>query len=341
MGYRILAGRRGWIGSTLLIGTLLTHRRRLAILEDLIASRVECGGANQPEPMEAVTAAVAVAPCLPPYRQPSIGTVLALRSITLQNELAGTVRRVALTPGAGRRAGRAPGRPRRLRRGGRAGGPEGAGSAGADHARPRLETLSSHDAVSAGGGGPGARRARRRPGAGRPDPGDHRAQDDPGAVPRPRRHRRRAPGPVPRTRAPQLTTLQGVDDGSHVDFTVAQTVAAGLRVGDDGRGVPPATTAAGRPPRIVAIDARVDPTTRNAMVRARGRGRAELPRPAPRCGCRCRSGRRATAVAVPVSALRKGPGGDHVFVIAPDQGRQAARPAAAGAGRPGARATSR
>jgi membrane fusion protein (multidrug efflux system) len=33
-------------------------------------------------------------------RRPPIGTVLALRSITLSNELAGTVREVALVPGA-------------------------------------------------------------------------------------------------------------------------------------------------------------------------------------------------------------------------------------------------
>mgnify|MGYP003694230859 CR=1 FL=1 len=53
---------------------------------------------HQPEPTEAVTTAVAVER---QYRQSttSIGTVLALRSITLSNELAGTVRRVNLTPG--------------------------------------------------------------------------------------------------------------------------------------------------------------------------------------------------------------------------------------------------
>src|SRR4029079_18992185 len=54
--------------------------------------------AKQPEPMETVTVAVAKAI---EHRQSttSIGTVLALRSITLKNELAGTVREVRLTPG--------------------------------------------------------------------------------------------------------------------------------------------------------------------------------------------------------------------------------------------------
>ena len=54
--------------------------------------------ANQPEPMESVTVDVAK------EREhrgttTSIGTVLALRSVTLRNELPGTVREVALTPG--------------------------------------------------------------------------------------------------------------------------------------------------------------------------------------------------------------------------------------------------
>ena len=55
--------------------------------------------ASQPEPMESVASALAA------EREhlrttTSIGTVVALRSITVRNELAGTVRRAQLTPGA-------------------------------------------------------------------------------------------------------------------------------------------------------------------------------------------------------------------------------------------------
>ena len=116
----------------------------------------------------------------------------------------------------------------------------------------------------------------------------------------------------------ELTTLQGVDDAVHVDFTVPQQVAAGLRVGET---VEVFTAGESSPIAgpIVAIDARVDPTTRNAMVRARIEDGATGRRRAPRCGSRSRSARCARAVAVPVSALRKGPGGDHVFVIAPGE----------------------
>src|SRR5439155_1357468 len=68
--------------------------------------------------------------------------------------------------------------------------------------------------------------------------------------------------------------------------------------------------------RIVALDARVDPVTRNALVRARISRRA----PAPGASVRVEVpvGPATPVVAIPVSALRKGPGGDHVFVVEPD-----------------------
>jgi membrane fusion protein (multidrug efflux system) len=63
-----------------------------AIQESAVAA------ASQPEPAETVMAAVAKER---EHRATttSIGTVLALRSITLRNEVAGTVRSVTLTPG--------------------------------------------------------------------------------------------------------------------------------------------------------------------------------------------------------------------------------------------------
>src|SRR5205807_3120426 len=107
----------------------------------------------------------------------------------------------------------------------------------------------------------------------------------------------------------ELTTLQGVDDAVHVDFTVAQRVAAGLAVGDRvevfAGGETPASA------EIVAIDARVDPSTRNAMVRAKLAGAAKGPAPGSSVRVRVPVGAPEKAVAVPVSALRKGPEGDH------------------------------
>src|SRR5213076_3572036 len=68
--------------------------------------------------------------------------------------------------------------------------------------------------------------------------------------------------------------------------------------------------------RIVAVDARIDPTTRNAVVRARLQSHA----PAPGASVRVEVpvGPATTVVAIPVSALRKGPGGDHVFLVVAD-----------------------
>ena len=102
MGYRILAGRRGWIGSALLLGTLLTTGVGLAFWKISALKASEAAAANQPEPMEAATAAVASSRAYRPTAT-SVGTVLALRSITLENEVAGTVRRVAKI-----RSGRSP-----------------------------------------------------------------------------------------------------------------------------------------------------------------------------------------------------------------------------------------
>ena len=81
----------------------------------------------------------------------------------------------------------------------------------------------------------------------------------------------------------ELTSLQGVDAAADVDFTVAQAVAAQLRSGDVVK-VFAGAEAEPLPARIVAVDARVDPTTRNALVRARISGHA--PAPVHRCESR-------------------------------------------------------
>jgi membrane fusion protein (multidrug efflux system) len=112
----------------------------------------------------------------------------------------------------------------------------------------------------------------------------------------------------------ELTTLQGVDEAVHVDFTVAQTVAAGLAPGmvvD----VVAAADATAIPAKILAIDARVDRSTRNSWVRARIDGVPHLPTPGASVRVRVPLGPPRPAVVIPVSSLRRGPTGDHVFVI--------------------------
>ena len=114
----------------------------------------------------------------------------------------------------------------------------------------------------------------------------------------------------------QLTTLQGVADAADVDFPVAQAVAAALRQGDSVEVLAGGDASPIRA-EIVALDARIDATTRNALVRARIVG-TDTPAPGAAVRVRVPTGPPRPAVVVPVSALRKGPGGDHVFVIAPD-----------------------
>jgi hypothetical protein len=90
--------RRGWIGSSLLLMTVVGMGVALAAWKHASVEEADAASANQPEPVESVTAAVATER---EYRQTttSIGTVLALRSISLRNELPGTVRQVMLMPG--------------------------------------------------------------------------------------------------------------------------------------------------------------------------------------------------------------------------------------------------
>jgi membrane fusion protein (multidrug efflux system) len=289
-------------------------------------SAADAAAASQPEPVETITTAIAVER---PYHETtaSIGTVLALRSITLSNEVAGLVRTVSLAPGDVVEAG--------------------AVLVGLDVSVEEAE-LAALDAQAGLAETTLARLERLyEGGAASQEEVDHaRAERD---VALAQIDRTRAVIARKTIRAPfrarvgiadvhpgqylnegtHLTTLQGVDGAVHVDFAVAQQVAAGLREGQEVEVVSSGETL---PARIVAIDARVDPTTRNAIVRARMRAGAASPGAAVRVVVPV--GGERPAVLIPATALRKGPAGDHVFVVAPDaEGRTRAhiRPVQGGA----------
>src|SRR3989441_8470084 len=236
-------------GSAILIAVVLAIGAALAVWKTASARATAAAAAHQPEPIEAVTTAVAREE---EHRATttSIGTVLALRSITLRTELSGTVREVALVPG-------------RIVDSGAVlvaldisvetadlQGQEAQASL-AVTSLARLERLRQHGAVS---------------------------EEE---VDRARAERDIAQAQIARTqaiiakktiRAPfrarvgiadvhpgqylndgtQLTTLQGIDGAAHVDFAVAQQVAAGLRAGEP---VQVVTTADSTPitARIVAV----------------------------------------------------------------------------------------
>ncbi|HEY7478956.1 MAG TPA: efflux RND transporter periplasmic adaptor subunit [Gemmatimonadales bacterium] len=303
---------RGSIASALLLGTVLATGAGLAAWKYTDITAEEAAAANQPEPMEAITAAPATERA---YRRSttSIGTVLALRSITLRNELAGTVRQVRLAPGQIVEAGAVlvaldvSVEQAELEA-------QKAEAALAKTTLDRLENLRQHRATSQ----EEVDQARAARDVALANIARTRAVIAKKIIRAPFRARVGLADVHPGqylNEGTELTTLQGVAEAVHVDFTVSQRVAGGLEVGKD-----VTVSAAGSdtvPARIVAVDARVDPTTRNATVRARVVGSVA---PAPGASVRVQVpvGPEQKVASVPVSALRKGPGGDHVFVIASD-----------------------
>lgn len=267
--------------------------------------------AAAPEPQELV---VAANPARRSFQRSTtaIGTVLALRSIDLANETAGTVREVRLAPGAVVEEGEllvqlddaveaaelAAARAQLalaetlLGRIERASQSQGASASDVDRARAerdvsaaqvlRLEALVAKKRIDAP--------FRARIGLSNVHEGQYL---DTGT---------------------HLSTLQSVDDAVHVDFMVPQDVAAALTVGSTvlvhvaGGGEPLTAT-------VVAADSLIDSRTRNTTLRARLPLAPNVPAPGGSVRVDVPLGEVRDVLVVPVSALRKGPMGEHVFVI--------------------------
>ncbi len=304
-----------WIASLALVGAVSAGGIGLASWKRAEMEKSAAEAAAMPEPMEAIT--VAAAREIEHRRTTTaIGTVLALRSVTLRNELPGTVVRAELTPGKIVEAGTVlvaldvSVEEAELKA-------QQAQAALAETMLNRIERLTTSSATS------------------KKDLDEARAERD---VALAQMERTKAMIARKVIRAPfrarvgladlhpgqyleegtQLTTLQGVDEAVHVDFTVTQRVGVGLKEGDRVEVISTdkdqAVTA-----DIVAIDARVDPNTRSAAVRARVADATQVPPPGASVRVRVPVGGSRKVVAIPVSALRRGPEGDHVFVIGPDQ----------------------
>src|SRR5947207_9396999 len=89
---------RSWTGSAVLLATLVLTAGSLVAWKRASARKADAAAARQPEPVESITLAVARGRRYRPTTT-SVGTILALTSITLRNELSGTVRQVMLSPG--------------------------------------------------------------------------------------------------------------------------------------------------------------------------------------------------------------------------------------------------
>ena len=298
--------------SGLLLGAVLLFLALLLVWKLSSVRAANAASANLPEPVEAVTAAVATER---PHRATTtaIGTVRALRSVTLRNELAGTVRRVRLTPGQVVDAGtvlvaldvsveEAELQAQRAR------------ANLAETTLERTERLSRDAAVSR----EELDRARSDRDVALAEIARTRAVIERKTIRAPFRARVGIADVHPGqylSEGTELTTLQGVEDAAHVDFSVAQVVAASLRVGDKVE-IFASGDSAPLPASIVAVDSRVNPETRNATVRARIASADRALGPGASVRVSVPQGPMQDAVVVPVAALRKGPGGDHVFVLA-------------------------
>jgi len=312
--------KRRLLAPVLLIGVVVGTGSALAAWKHSAIDAASAAAASQPEPAEAVAIAVAREREYNPTTT-SIGTIVALQSITVRNELPGTVRKIALVPGKIVEAG--------------------AVLVGLDVSVETAE-LTALQAQAALAETQFARMQRmvQQRAASEMEVDTARAERD---VALAQIARTRAVIERKTIRAPfrarvgiadvhpgqylnegtLLTTLQGVDDNAYVDFTVAQQIAARLAPGAavkvfaSGReGSEDGVAAA-----IVALDSRVDPTTRNATIRARVENAAALT-PGASVRVQVPIGTPRVSIAVPASAVRKSPDGDHVFVLVADESGQ-------------------
>lgn len=306
------------LAPALLIGVVVAAGSALAAWKNSAIEKADLAAASQPEPAESVAVAVAREREHSPSTT-SIGTVVATRSITVRNELPGTVRTASLVPGQVVAAGavlvaldvsveeaelkalqaQAVLAETQFARMQRMVQQRAASEMEVDTARAErdvaLAQIARTQAVI-------ARKTIRAPfrariGISDVHPGQYLNE---GSL---------------------LTTLQGVDDHAYIDFTVAQQIAARLSAGDTihvtaNNGAESASAA------IVALDSRVDPTTRNATVRARIDNKNGALTPGASVRVRVPVGDARVAVAIPASAVRKGPDGDHVFVLVADDAGQ-------------------
>lgn len=303
--------KRNIIGSAVLLLVVAGIGAGLAVWKYSTIRAAMAAAANQSEQVESITAAVAQAHEYQPTTV-SIGTVVALRSITLQNELAGTIKEERLTPGKVVNAGallialdvsveQAELKAQQaqvvladttLKRVQNLWHKGAVAKEEVDRAKAQYDVaLAEIDRIKA----VIARKTIRAPFKARIGISDvHTGQYlEAGTV---------------------LTTLQGIDNAVYVDFDVAQLIATALHVDDGVEVIAPGKTTPVTA-QVIAIDSRVDPATRNAKVRAKMENVKELPLPGTSVRVRVPVGPAAMMVAIPASALRRGPSGDHVFVL--------------------------
>jgi membrane fusion protein, multidrug efflux system len=122
-----------------------------------------------------------------------------------------------------------------------------------------------------------------------------------------------------------IAMLQGVDPDAYVDFALPQDMAAAIRPGVSvslaGPQIPGDSVLA----EIVAEDASVDAGSRAVRFRAIARGLGEVLRPGAFVDVVAVTSPPRPALLVPLTAVRRAPYGEHVFVLVNENGQTRAR----------------
>lgn len=119
--------------------------------------------------------------------------------------------------------------------------------------------------------------------------------------------------------------LQGIDSDAFVDFSLPQDHAAALQPGSTvtiaGVAIPGGAAQA----KVVAVDDSIDGSNRAVRFRAVASGLGEALRPGTFLDVVAIISKPRDAVMVPLTAVRRSPEGQHVFVIVDEQGIKRAR----------------
>jgi membrane fusion protein (multidrug efflux system) len=122
-----------------------------------------------------------------------------------------------------------------------------------------------------------------------------------------------------------IVKLQGVDSDAYVDFALPQDNAAIIRPGTvvtlSGAGIPGGSTTA----KIIAEDNAADDGNRTIRFRARAVGFGDILRPGTFVDVTAVTSEPKPTILVPLASLRRSPSGQHVFVLAEDNGKLRAR----------------
>lgn len=122
-----------------------------------------------------------------------------------------------------------------------------------------------------------------------------------------------------------IVRLQGVDDDVFIDFSLPQENAALLKTGDEVAVMGPAVPGGTQKVTIIAEDDSVDAANRTVRFRARGAGLGPLLRPGAFVDIVARTAEPQSRIAVPLSAVRRSPNGQHVFIVVEEAGVRRAR----------------